>query len=285
MRAVLIGVVCVCAASATGYADQTKSFNFVYHRHYQYEPKKPEPFATGTLALTIPSVGASISASPFVSTLAYKMTANSKDDQTEWGKANDPASAYTFAYSQNAGAWTTKPKFQPDTFTDNIPSLGQVGTWSVTRSVTLQPTNGQPWQLKAELYVSCCGCNPLLNIPPPAGYANLVVSATIVWTTDGNGNVTSSDVTGFTVTQSMQVDTGNPIYAKRGDGGWDCSDNTAATPPAQAAIQCNSSYSWPCPSTTCCPITSCCPVTSCQAVPCGACHWHRGRCRIRCGCW
>jgi hypothetical protein len=224
MRVVISCALCIYVVSSTCCADETKSFTFVYHKHYQNEPLKPEPFATGTMSVTIPSLGTNISASPFSSTVAFKVTANSSDDTTEWNMANNPGTAYTFAYRQNGGAWTTTPHFRPDTFKKNIPAQMKVGEWTVSRNVNLQPTNGQPLELRIELYVSCCKCNPDLYIPPPPGYANLVVSATIKWTTDGSGVVTNSDVTDFTVAQSLQVDTANRTYAKRGDGGWDCGD-------------------------------------------------------------
>jgi hypothetical protein len=63
------------------------------------------------------------------------------------------------------------------------------------------------------------------QIPPPPGFANLALAATITWTTDVNGIVTNSDVTGFSVAQSQQLDTPSPTYATRGDGGSDCGDD------------------------------------------------------------
>jgi hypothetical protein len=216
--AMLLGLLC---PSVSGAADKVQSFSFRYAKHYQNEPHKPEPFATGTLTVTYPAVGSDLGTTPYSAQFAIGMVANGDDDYSEWGMANNSRTIYSFAHNENNGQWITESRARPDSYKPNFPGQ-QIGEWSCKRSVALGPTGAQPYKATLEMYVSCCGCNPALNIPPPRGYANLRVSITVKWTTDSNGIVTMSDVSDFQVEQSRQLDTGAPVYAERGDGGWDC---------------------------------------------------------------
>jgi hypothetical protein len=228
-----IGVILSLVANAGAQETVTRPFN--YEMHFAgSDPNNPSitRYATGTLTVTRPSIGANLSTTPFRSRATIQMQATSSAVAAEWAMANHPMTHYSFATRLNNDPWATIDQTQPDSFT---PQSSTAGRWTWREEVLLSPTSGRDDVLQVDMYVSCCRCRRSLQIPPGAGQANLRVSIEIRWTTDASGVVTASSFSGFAVEQSTNLNSGSPIHATRRDGGQACPTFTAAEPHASTS--------------------------------------------------
>lgn len=276
-------VICVMLLGSNLNAQESQSYSFNYDEHFQgSDPNNPSitRYATGTLTVTRPAVGTNLATTPFVASATVQMEATRTVVPSEWSMANNSRTVYSFARRTNGSAWSTTDQFRPDSFTPHAPGSGQTGRWSWSEQVSLGPTSEQDHLIEIDMYVSCCRCNPDLQIPPPRGMATMRVSIEIRWRTDAGGVVTQSSFSGFQFEQCNNLYGGSPRYAVRRDGGHACSqfELTPAKGPKSPFTNPENGGSVAVGDTA----LSCVPCCQCQCCQCQCCRHHRCRRPV---CW